>query len=352
MRKKPPTVTIQDVADRAGVSAMTVSRVINKHARVAEATRQRVEQAIAELGYVPNALARGLLHGRTRTIALIVSDVSNPFFTQIVRGVEDVAQRNGYTVILGNSDESVEKERRYIHTFLSNRVDGLLIAPASSASRSTLELLARRGRPFVLIDRALEGVNADTVIGDSVGGARTLTQHLIRLGHRRIALVNGPLEVPTARDRQRGYLEALREYGIDPQASLIVTSTYKRDGGYRAAQQLLALPPAQRPTAIVASNNFLGVGTIEALREAALAVPQDMAVVCFDDIELASAIYPFLTVVAQPARAFGTIAAQFLLERLEGSEPSPPRTVVLPPELIVRVSCGAALKPRVDADRR
>jgi LacI family transcriptional regulator len=352
MRKKPSTVTIQDVADRAGVSAMTVSRVINKHARVAEATRQRVEQAIAELGYVPNALARGLLHGRTRTIALIVSDVSNPFFTQIARGVEDVAQRNGYTVILGNSDESVEKERRYIHTFLSNRVDGLLIAPASSASRSTLALLAQRGRPFVLIDRALEGVNADTVIGDSVGGARTLTQHLIKLGHRRIALVNGPLEVPTARDRQRGYLEALREYGIDPQPSLIVTSTYKRDGGYRAAQQLLALPPAQRPTAIFASNNFLGVGTIEALREAALAVPQDMAVVCFDDIELASAIYPFLTVVAQPARTFGTIAAQFLLERLEGSEPSPPRTVVLPPELIVRVSCGAALKPWVDADRR
>jgi LacI family transcriptional regulator len=337
-------VTLQDVAQHAGVSAMTVSRVINHPARVAPATRQRVEQVIHDLGFVPNALARSLLHGRTHTIALIVSDISNPFFTQVARGVEDVAQRNGYTVIFGNSDESPEKERQYIQALRSRRIDGMLIAPAGSASRPMLELLLRHKNPFVLIDRVIEGVPADTVIGDSVGGARLLTEHLIGLGHRRIALVNGPLEVSTARDRRRGYLEALHAHGIESSPLLIVEGYYKRDSGYQAARQLLALPPDQRPTAIFAGNNFLSVGVIEALREARLAVPQDIAVVSFDDIELASAIYPFLTVVAQPARTFGTIAMQFLLDRLDGVEPPAPRKVVLPPELLVRISCGAQIR--------
>jgi len=338
-----PTITIQDVAARAGVSAMTVSRVINNHARVSRVTRQRVEQAIKELGYVPNALARGLSQGRTRMIALIVSDISNPFFTLVARGAEDVAQRNGYTILLGNSDESADKERLYLHAMLSNRIDGLLITPAGNASRRTLDFVKQRGIPFVLIDRAIEGVAADVVMGDSVGGARMLTEHLIKLGHRRIALVNGSREVPTARDRLRGYEQALHTYGIELQPMLVVESNYKREGGYQAARELLALPQEHQPTAILAANNFLGVGVIEALRAAQVDVPHDIAVVCFDDLELASALYPFLTVVAQPARPFGTLAMQFLLDRLDGSETSPPRKVVLPPELIVRRSCGVHL---------
>lgn len=293
--------TIQDVAARAGVSAMTVSRVLNHSGRVAPDTRRRVELAVHELGYVPNALATGLLKGRTRTIALIVSDISNPFFTSVVRDVEDVAQRNGYTVILGNSDESVEKEQQYVLALVSKRIDGLLIAPASSGSRATLELLRRRGSPFVLIDRAIDAVQADAVCGDSVGGAKMLTRHLIALGHRRIGLVNGQCEVPTARDRLQGYHEALREHGIDPHPALIAESTYRREGAYRAVQHWLALPLEQQPTAIVAGNNSLGVGVIEALRAAQRSVPEDMAMVCFDDIELASALDPFLTVAAQPA---------------------------------------------------
>jgi LacI family transcriptional regulator len=320
---------------------MTVSRVMNQPSRVAPATRQRVEQAIRELGFVPNALVRGLLHGRMHTVALLVSDISNPFFTEVARGVEDVAQRNGYTVFFGNSDESPEKEQYYIQALLSRRIDGLLIAPAGNASRPTLELLARRQLPFVQIDRALDGISADTVIGDNISGARALTEHLVSLGHRRIALVNGLPEVSTARDRRRGYLEALRAHGIAPQPELLVVGNFKRDGGYRAARHWLALPPEQRPTAIFADNNFHAIGVIEALREAHLAVPRDMAVVSFDDLELAAALHPFLTVVAQPARTFGTIAMQFLIERLESTETLPPRKVVLPPELIVRVSCGS-----------
>jgi LacI family transcriptional regulator len=336
-----PIVTMEDVAARAGVSAMTVSRVINNHHSVASATRTRVEQAIHELGYVPNTLARSLLQGRTRTIALIVGDISNPFFTQVARGVEDVAQRNGYAVMIGNSDESTAKERRYVEAMLGNRIDGLLIAPAGNDSAQTLKFLNRRGTTVVLIDRDYEGTHADIVMGDSVGGARMLTEHLVKLGHRRIAIITGPLDLSTARDRLRGYEEVLGEHGIALDPSLIVQSTYKRDGGRDAARRLLALPPEARPSAVVAGNNFLGVGVIEALREAAVRVPDDMAVVCFDDIELASALTPFLTVVAQPARTFGTIAAQFLLDRLDGTDHPPRRKVVLPPELIVRVSCGS-----------
>ena len=351
MDESPADVTIQDVAARAGVSAMTVSRVLNQPARVAPATRQRVEQAIRELGFVPNALARQLLRGRTHTLALLVSDIGNPFFTQIARGVEDVAQRNGYTVIFGNSDESVEKERQYLHALLGRRIDGLLIAPAGNGSRPMLDLLVQRGTPFVLLDREIDGVPADVVIGDNIGGARKLTEHLIGLGHRRIALVNGDPEVPIARDRRRGYLDTLRDHGIELRPELIVDGVYRRDSGMHAARQLLALPDAQRPTAIFAANNFLAVGVIEALRAAQVIIPRDVAVVCFDDIEIAAALDPFLTVMAQPARTFGTIGAQFLLERLEpsssgaaGPRAAPaPRRVVLPPELIVRVSCGAQL---------
>ena len=339
-------ITIQDVAHRAGVSAMTVSRVVNNQARVALATRQRVQQAIKELGYVPNGLARGLLQGRSRTIALVVSDISNPFFTLIARGVEDVAQRCGYAVILGNSDETVEKERQYINVMLENRVDGLLIAPAGHGSRKVLDSLKQSGTKFVLIDRHVEGIMADLVEGDNVAGARQLTAHLLSLGHQRIALVNGSLAVSTARDRLLGYQEALQAVGIQPDLVRIVGNSYKRESGRDAARELLLLPDEQRPTAIVATNNFLAVGVIEALRESSVRVPEDMAVVCFDDIELASALDPFLTVVAQPARTFGTLAAQFLIDRLRGEEDLAPRRVVLPPELTVRMSCGARLGQR------
>jgi LacI family transcriptional regulator len=336
------TSTIQDVASRAGVSAMTVSRVINNDNRVATATRLRVEQAIDELGYVPNALARGLLSGRTQTIAVIVNDLTSPFFASIVRGVEDVAQRNGYTVILGNNYDSPEKEWQYINIMLRNRIDGLILAIAGDESRKMLEFLNQRHHPFVLIDRYLDGVSADVVIGDSVAGARLLTEHLITLGHQRIAMINGPSSISSARDRLRGFVETLRAHGIEPDPQLIIESNYKRSGGYRAIQQLLALP-GQPPTALFAGNNSLCVGMVEALREAHYRIPEDIALVCFDDIEWASAIYPFLTVVSQPARTFGTIAAQFLLDRLDGSESWQPRKTILMPEMIVRVSCGAQL---------
>ena len=265
-----------------------------------------------------------------------------------MRGAEDVARRSGYSLILANSDESPDKERQYIHTLLSRQIDGLLVAPASNASRPLLELLSRHKKPFVLIDRVVDGVHADVVVSDNIGGARILTEHLIGLGHHRIGLINGLPWVSTARERRCGYMEALRIHGIEARPELVVEGNLKREGGARAARQLLALPPDQRPTAIFADTIFHAVGAIECLRGACLSIPEDIALVCFDDIELLSALQPFLTTVSQPAHMFGTIGMQILLERLNGGEAQPLRKIVLPLELTVRISCGARayLAPR------
>src|SRR5687767_3227209 len=222
MTTHPASVTIKDVARRSGVSSMTVSRVINDSERVSPETRRRVEAAIAELGYVPSRLARGLIRQKTGTLALIVPDVANPFFTLIVRGAEDVARRAGYRVILCDTRADLTIERDVIEEMLAHRVDGVAIAPVSDRSRTHLRRLAKFGVPFVLIDRTIPGVDSDVIVGDSVGGARRLVEHLISLGHRRIGLIVESDEVSTARDRRRGYVDALEAAGLPIDPSLIV----------------------------------------------------------------------------------------------------------------------------------
>src|SRR5438874_8772338 len=207
-------VTIRDVAERAGVSPMTVSRVINESPRVHDGTRRRVEAAIAELGYVPNRLARGLIRRKTGALGVIVPDVANPFFTLVVRGAEEVAWRAGYHVILCNTQTDIERERGYLEDMLAFQVEGLLIAPVGDRSRPNLRALTRNNVPFVLIDRSIDGFEGDLVQGDSVAGARRLVEHLIGLGHRRIAVITETNEVSTARDRLGGYRAALEGAGL------------------------------------------------------------------------------------------------------------------------------------------
>ncbi len=321
---------------------MTVSRVVNESPRVSPDTRRRVEAAVEELGYVPNRLARGLIRQKTGTLGLIVTDVANPFFTLIVRGAEDVAWRSGYHVILCNTQADLERERGYLEDMLAFHVEGLLIAPASDRSRAHLRMLARNKVPFVLIDRSIPGFAADVVQSDSVAGARRLVEHLIALGHRRIAMITESSEVSTARDRLQGYREALDAAGIPLQADLVAESTtIDAHSACEATLQLLDLP--ERPTAIFAVNNIVAVGVVEAARERLLAIPTDLALVCFDDVEHVSRLYPFLTVMAQPAETFGTIATQLLLDRIAGRGDERRRHVVLQPDFIVRKSCGAEL---------
>jgi LacI family transcriptional regulator len=339
MIQESQTITIHDVAAHAGVSAMTVSRVLNKSTRVAEATRLKIEDAIQALGYVPNTLARGL-RAATRTLALIIPDVSNPFFTDIVHGAEEVAWQQGYTVFLGNTHSSAEREKHYLYKFLGHGIDGLLIAPSGHATKVILDDVQARGVPFVVVDAKVQGTQSDEVIGDNVSGAIQLTEHLISLGHTRIAYIGGRPDISTAQDRERGYKKTLAKHGLQTYPGYVHSSHFRRQEGYDIAKSLANL--STPPTAIFAANNELAVGVAEALRELKLRIPQDIALVCFEDVELASALNPFLTVMAQPAKEFGRIATSFLLERIV--HPSlPVRSKVLKPSLIVRQSCGAGI---------
>jgi len=339
MAAPPANVTIKDVARLSGVSSMTVSRVINGSERVSPETRQRVERAIAELGYVPSRLARGLIRQKTGTLALIVPDVANPFFTLIVRGAEDVARRAGYRMILADTRADLTIERDVIEEMLAHRVDGIMIAPVSDRSKGHLQRLARYGVEFVLIDRTVSGIESDVVTGDNVGGARRLVEHLISLGHRRIGFITESDDVSTARDRRQAYEATLAAAGLPHSPSLIVRSTVDPPGGYEGMRRLLALD--EPPTAVFTVNNLVALGAIEAVRAHKLEVPDDVALVCFDDIEYASRLYPFLTVMAQPAETLGTLGTQLLLERIEGRAPEQQRVVVLPAQFVVRQSCGA-----------
>jgi LacI family transcriptional regulator len=331
--------TIREVAKQAGVSVMTVSRVINGKARVNETTRHRVETAIAELDYIPNSLARGLTSRRTGTLGLIVPDVINPFFSLVIRGAEAVARRAGYRLLLCNTEGDLELERDYIGDMVSHQVEGLLIAPVSDRSKPQLRTLLRREFPFVLIDRSVSGLDCDLVQADGIGGARQLIEHLLKIGHRRIAMITEKEEVSTARERRRGYQEALENAGIPYSAEMVIETSVDARGGYQAMQRILQLEP--RPDAVFAVNNMTALGAGQLLREQGLVVPDDIALVCFDDVEHLAILSPFLTVMDQPAETFGTLAVQVLLERIAGRGGDRYRRVVLPADLIVRESCGA-----------
>jgi len=331
--------TVRDVARLAGVSAMTVSRVVNCEPRVSEATRRRVEAAIAELGYVPRrALPR-------KTIGVFVPDIANPFFTLVIRGAEGVAWSNGRHVILCNSQGDLERERRHLDDLLAFGVEGVLIAPVSDRSATRLRPLRQQQLPFVLIDRSVPGYDGDLVRGENVAGARVLVDHLIVLGHRRIAIVAEPTDVSTSRDRVLGYRQALEAAGIEIRLELVAGSGAIDPQSARAAT-LRLLELREPPTAIFAVNNVAAVGVAEAAHERGLEIPGDLALVCFDDLGQASRIDPFLTVLAQPAETFGTIGMQLLLDRLGGRVDERARVVVLPGELVVRVSSGAPLAGR------
>lgn len=332
--------TISDVARHAGVSPVTVSRVINRVGNVNPDTQQRVEEAVAALGYVPSAAARSLRSKRTHTLALIVSDIQNVFWTTVARGVEDITHSRGYSVFLCNTDDDAAKQRRYLEVVIRQRVDGVIIAPYSSDADELKELRVRNV-PTVVIDRAVSGWDIDSVRGDSLGGAYALVNHLLTLGHRRIAMLAGPVITTTAADRVAGYRLALARAGIEEDEALVCFGEYKASAGEQMTAQLLE--SGARPTAIFAANNAIAMGVIAELGHRGLRIPQDMALVSFDDLPDTSRLFPFLTVVVQPAYEMGVSAAQMLFDRVGAIETLPPRHLVLPTQLIIRHSCGSVL---------
>ncbi len=328
--------TIKDVARGAGVAPNTASRVINDSGYVSEATRARVEAAIEELGYVPNRIARSLRSKQTHTLALVLTDITNPFWTTIARGVEDAASAEGFSVILCNTDESEAKEFSYVGVLLQKQVDGFLLVPAHSEGRS-VALIRRQGVPLVVLDRTVPAP-VDMVRSDSVGGSRALTEHLLSQGHRRIAILSGPQQVSTASDRVQGFREAMDAAGVVPDERMVIFGEFTRAGGQAMAEEVLGLTP--RPTALVAANNFIAVGAFRALQGMGLRVPEDVALVAFDDLPPSFRMEPFLTVVAQRVYEVGQTATQLLLRRLRAELPDAPQEIVLPVELVVRGSSG------------
>ena len=342
--------TISDVAKQAGVSAMTVSRVVNGTGHTSAPTRARVQAAIDELGYVPNALARQLRSKRTKTIALLVSDISNPYFTTIARGVEDFFNGHGYSVMYCNTDEDAVEEEQYLLMLIERQVDGVLLVPARSSGES-FRLLASHHTPVVVVDRRVDSAEVDSVRCDSVAGAHSLIGHLVGLGHRRIAVLTGSPAISTSLDRVAGARLALEESGLELPPDLVHYGSFNygksnQADGHRMAQDMLAAP-GPRPTAVFCTNNFIAFGAIRALREAGLRVPGDMSVVAFDDLPEEWVSEPFLTVARQPAYEIGHRAASLLLDHITGHQPPTGASVILPFELVFRRS-SAAPRPQID----
>ncbi len=329
--------TINDVAKQAGVAPITVSRVINNSGYISQETRGRVEQAISVLGYVPNALARGLRSKRTNTLALVMTDITNPFFTSIARGVEDVASESGFSVIYCNTDESESEEYKYAQILAQKKVDGIIIVPACSQSK-TVEFFQALDIPVVLLDRRIPEVQIDTVRCDSIAGAYKLVKLLLGLGHKRITMISGQRGVSTAEDRAIGYHRAMTEAGLE-EYEQVYFGSFTQDSGYELAQKALTSPDP--PTAFVGANNFITIGIMKALRNQKLRVPEDITLVGFDDLPLPLFIdEPFLTVAVQPAYEMGKKVAELLLHRLVGKAPDECQEVILPIEIIQRKSSG------------
>lgn len=331
-------VTIYDVAAKAGVSAMTVSRVINNTGKISEKTRTKVTRVMEELGYVPNQTARSLVLQQTKLLFLLITDIMNPFYTTLARGAEDAAKRSGYRLLFGNSDENLEKEADYVTTILTTRVDGVLVAPAGDPSLPHLNSLRKHNVPFVLLDREVPGIDCDIVLGDSRDGARRLVEHLASQGHRAIAMVNGSSSISSARLRLQGYQDGMKLNDLDYNEKYVFETSFgPLNDLTEMGQWFDQLSPS--PTAIVAGNNVLAVEILRLFRERGMSVPDHMSIVCFDDLGPYSEVEPFLTVAAQQAYQFGYMGMQMLVDRIQEREAALPwKKIVLPAELIIRRS--------------
>jgi len=325
--------TIKDVAALAGISYTTVSHVVNKTRPVSEEVRLKVEAAIKSLDYVPSAVARSLKAKTTATIGLLVPNSLNPYFAELARGIEDYCERNGYCVILCNSDDNPDKQRSYLRVLLEKRIDGLIVASAGGDS-GLAQGLAGVKTPMVIVDRGLEGVDADLVRIDHEYGAYLATRHLLELGHRDIATIGGPASTSVAQMRQAGFARALKEAGVEVAPSRMLESDFTSTGGYNAASILLERTP---PSAIFAGNDMIGIGVLRAAAERNVRVPAELSVIGFDDIQMSRYVYPALTTVGQSILQLGEMAAEVLLRRIATPDLATDQRIVTP-SIVLRES--------------
>ncbi|MCU1439973.1 MAG: LacI family transcriptional regulator [Rhodoglobus sp.] len=327
--------TIKDAAIAAGVSTATVSRVLNNTGPVSESVRERVERAVAEIGYRPNALARSLRTESTGTIGLIVSNILNPFFTELARAAEDVAIAEGFTMILGNADEIAEKEERYIRELLEKRVDGLLLNPAVAKAPHIKEIVDR-GVPVVLIDRSVEGVTAPLVRADGTPAIGELVAHMVALGHRKLGIISGPRELRNGLERYEAFIAASSAIGYPVQPQHIAFGDFERESGAAAMRRLMSA--GDPPDAVFVANGRMTLGALEALKSLGIRVGQDVGVASYDDDPFFSLLDPALTAIEQPTAELGRLAMSALLGRIRGGGAD--ELEPLHSRLIIRRSCG------------
>ncbi|MFH1446166.1 MAG: LacI family DNA-binding transcriptional regulator [Chloroflexota bacterium] len=331
-------VTMKDVAQAAGVSITTVSHVVNATRHVDSTTRARVLEALDNLGYFPNSIASSLRSGKTKIIGLIVPDASNPFFADVSRQIENIGYQQGYSVILCNSDNDPAKQSNYINTLLAKQVDGVIFISAGGAPGDLIHF-SERGIPVVVADRDVPLDLADVVLLDNEQAGYDATQHLIELGHTRIACITGPNHLSPSMQRVEGFRRALREHQIPCDPEMILPGDFRFQSGEAVITRLLAYQSP--PTAVFVLNDMMAIGAMTAVRKHGFNVPGDISIVGFDDIELASAVTPALTTIAQPMGEIARHTTDLLISRLQGDQEDAKKRIVLSARLVIRDSTAA-----------
>jgi LacI family transcriptional regulator len=337
--------TIVEVAKRARVSIATVSNVVRGTRRVSETLAARVTAAIDELNYIPNELARSLKVKQSRMLAMVLPDITNPFFPEVIRGAEDAAFARGYFLLTANTDEQPGRERRIFAGLRSYRVAGILLATAQGAhthSTNHLTTMMRAGISIVCLDRTVTDVATDAVLLDNEGGARQCVRHLIKQGHRHIGIITGALKLQTGYERLQGYKQALEDAGIPIDKRMIAEGDFRLESGRRRCEQLMKL--RVRPTALFVCNGVMTQGALQALNALEIDVPRDLALATFDDVPAGPGMGKQITSVLQPSYEMGTRAAEILMDRIEGNLGRPTSVVRVSPQLVLRESTSIVIR--------
>jgi LacI family transcriptional regulator len=343
-------VTINDIARKTGISVSTVSRVLNKKTanyRISKETEKLILKTAKELNYRPNQLARGLRLKKTHTIGLVAPDISNPFFAYVIKSIQTVAHKMGYSLVVCDTDENLELEIEHINLLRDKGVDGLIVMPVGQKYQH-LENLQKEGIPLVLLDRCFDELNSHSVVVDNNKGAYEAVELLILNGHSRIAIIQGLPNTYTSNGRLRGYEDALTKYGIPIDEKLIVGNDFRRENGYIETKLLLKIEAP--PTAIFATSDLITLGVLQAILEEGLSIPEDISLVTFDDIDFAPFLICPLTAVTQPKEIMGEIAVKLLVQEIKSKGKLEPNRIVLQPKLTVRNSVSPVVGPkRADA---
>jgi LacI family transcriptional regulator len=323
--------TLKDVARAAGVSTATVSRVLSNTGYVSDEIRKRVQKAIDKLHYQPNGIARSLRSAKTHTVGVLVPDISNPYFMEIIRSVENVLSKENYNILVASSDEHPDKERKLLEVFFEKRVDGIILATSHLKDSEFMADFTNSDVPLVLVDRSIDGIQIDTIAEENESSSSELVKYLIAVGHRKIAIINGSAPISTVNERRLGFEKTLKEHGINVPDEYIQEGQFDVETGYLSGKRLLKMD--NPPTAIFCCNNFIAIGLMMVINELKLSIPEDVSIVSFGELLLPELIRPKLTAIIQDPERIGRIAGRLLLDRLNGNISEIAENITLQPHI-------------------